>query len=303
MTDIRRTLLWVIFTMSLVLLYDAWNRHTGQPTLFGSSPPALVAPSATGPTPAPATTATVPGATTVPAAAVNSGVGTANAVPGAVGANPAAVAAGEQVTVTTDAVKATFDSLGGTLVRLELLKYRDAADTGRDVLLFDRSPARLYLAQSGLVTTQAGVKLPNHLTPMTLQPGERSLAEGARTLSLRYESAAIDGHRLLKTYTFTRGSYVIDVKNEFVNQGSTALSPQLYLQLTRDGNAPEGESHFYFTFTGPAMYTEANKFHKLAFKDIEKGKADHDKQADNGWVAMVQHYFASAWVVPTPGPA
>ncbi|MDQ2779197.1 MAG: membrane protein insertase YidC [Pseudomonadota bacterium] len=300
MTDIRRTLLWVIFTMSLVLLYDAWNRHNGQPTLFGSGPPAIVAANGSGPTPGPTSGTSQP--LVVPAAvpgAMGAGTTPSGVLPGTA---PTGAATGEQVTITTDLVKASFDSIGGTLMRLELLNYHDTNDRSRDVLLFDRSPARLYLAQTGLVTTQAGIKLPNHLTPMTLMPGERTLQPGGNSLGVRFESAAVDGHKLVKTYTFTRGSYVIDVKNEFINDGSTTLSPQLYLQLTRDGNAPEGESHFYFTFTGPAMYTEASKFHKLAFKDIEKGKSDHDKQADNGWVGMVQHYFASAWLVPTPGP-
>jgi YidC/Oxa1 family membrane protein insertase len=76
------------------------------------------------------------------------------------------------------------------------------------------------------------------------------------------------------------------------------VSPQLYLQLARDGQPPEGESSFYFTFTGPALYTDATKFVKVDFKDIEKGKADIPKSADNGWIGMVQHYFASAWLLP-----
>jgi YidC/Oxa1 family membrane protein insertase len=92
---------------------------------------------------------------------------------------------------------------------------------------------------------------------MTAVPGERSLAAGANELTLRFESPAIDGHKLAKTYTFKRGSYTVAVKHEVINQGSTALTPQLYLQLARDGNPPEGESSFYFTFTGPALYTEA----------------------------------------------
>ncbi|MEO5734546.1 MAG: membrane protein insertase YidC, partial [Rubrivivax sp.] len=119
-------------------------------------------------------------------------------------------------------------------------------------------------------------------------------------LTLRFQSATVDGHQLTKTYTFKRGSYAIEVKQEFVNSGTTPVSPQLYLQLTRDGNAPAGESSFYFTFTGPAIYTEANKFQKIDFDDIGKGKTSHDRQADSGWVAMVQHYFASAWLV-APG--
>ena len=134
MTDMRRTLLWVVFIMSLVLLCDAWNKQSGHPSMFGG--------------PAPATTGTAaapprPGAGDVPAAVPA-------AVPGAIGATASAVApvspaasapTGQQVTITTDVVKATFDSQGGTLVRLELLGYREAADPKEDVLLFDGSAA------------------------------------------------------------------------------------------------------------------------------------------------------------------
>lgn len=87
------------------------------------------------------------------------------------------------------------------------------------------------------------------------------------------------------------------VKHEVVNVGSVPVSPQLYLQLVRDGNKPPGESSFYSTFTGPAVYTEAKKYQKVDFKDIENNKVDIEKTADVGYVAMVQHYFASAWLL------
>jgi YidC/Oxa1 family membrane protein insertase len=300
MTDMRRTLLWVVFTMSLVLLWDAWNKHTGQPSIFGAPAPKPVASApptpATGQPPAPAVVPSAqpaaPGAAGVPAPTA---AGTA-AAPAAVPNAP--LVATEQVTITTDVVKATFDTVGGSLVRLELLKHTDQNDTSRNVLLFDQSPKRLYLAQTGLITSQAGVQLPNHLTAMKVLTSERTLAAGAAQIELKLESPAIDGRRLVKTYTFKRGDYVVGVKHEVFNEGSAPVSPQLYLQLARDGNPPEGESAFYFTFTGPAVYTEASKFTKVDFKDIEKAKASHDKAADNGWVAMVQHYFASAWLLP-----
>jgi YidC/Oxa1 family membrane protein insertase len=88
------------------------------------------------------------------------------------------------------------------------------------------------------------------------------------------------------------------VRHDIVNTGSVAVSPQLYLQLVRDGNPPPGESSFYSTFTGPAIYTEAKKYQKVEFKEIEKGTVDVEKQATNGFVAMVQHYFATAWILP-----
>ena len=297
MTDMRRTLLWVVFTMSLVLIWDAWNKHSGQPSIFGGGTrPVATAPAAPG-------SGVLPAA--VPAPAAVPGVPVAN---GAAGTAPAAVPTavappkGEQVTLTTDRVKATFDNQGGSLVRLELLLHRDAVDPSRNVVLLEQTPKRLYLAQTGLITTQPGVTLPNHFTQMTVVPGERTLAAGANEISVRFESPVVDGIKLAKTYTLKRGDYTMAVKHEVINQGATPLLPQVYLQLARDGNAPEGESSFYFTFTGPAVYTEAQKFQKIDFKDIAKGNTSHEKAADSGWVAMVQHYFASAWLVPAAGP-
>jgi YidC/Oxa1 family membrane protein insertase len=284
MTDMRRTLLWVVFTMSLVLLWDAWNKHTGQPTIFGGAPPRPAA-SAAGPTPA---------ASGVPSAIVTTAAGSAAGVP----TSAPAASTSETVIIETDVVRATLDSRGGTVVGLELLKFADQNHPDRVVKLLDQSAARVYLAQSGLITTQSGVALPNHLTPMRLLPGERKLAEGAGELSVVFESTAADGITLRKTLRFTRGKYTIDVTHEVVNAGSAPVSPQLYLQLSRDGNKPEGESSFYFTFTGPAVYSEATKFRKIDFADIEKKKAEMPPESDSGWVAMVQHYFTSAWLLP-----
>ncbi|WP_295640524.1 membrane protein insertase YidC [uncultured Methylibium sp.] len=285
MTDIRRTLLWVVFTMSLVLLWDGWNKHTGQPSLFG--PTARPAPAAT----APATPGSgVPSATAVTA-------------PGSVvtpGAAPAAAGAVAQTTtITTDLMKVTLDARGGDVVRVELLTHSDQNDAKKNVVLLDRSAERYYVAQTGLV---GAPDLPNHLTTYRLLPGETTLAAGQDALTIAFESLAQGGVTLKKTLTFKRGSYSVDVKHEVSNGGAAALSPQLYTQLVRDGNAPPGESSFYFTFTGPVMYTDASKFHKVDFKDIEKGKAEHDKTADNGWVAMVQHYFFSAWLHKDKAP-
>ncbi|MBT9488364.1 MAG: membrane protein insertase YidC [Rubrivivax sp.] len=292
MTDMRRTLLWVVFTMSLVLLWDAWNKHTGQPSIFGGSPkPAATVP-VSGPAPGAVPASGVPAAIAgVPAAAAS---GAAAVVPATAPAAPQA----ELVTVTTDVMRVTLDSRGGTIVGLELLNYADQADKTRPTKLLDQSAARVYLAQTGLISTQAGPALPNHLTPMTVLPGERQLAAGADAVKVQFEAAGADGVKLVKTLSFPKGGYTIGVQHEVVNGGAAPVAPQLYLQLARDGNPPAGESSFYFTFTGPAVYTEAKKFEKIDFKDIEKGKATHEKTADSGWVAMVQHYFTSAWLLP-----
>jgi YidC/Oxa1 family membrane protein insertase len=197
------------------------------------------------------------------------------------------------VTLETDVIRATFDSRGGDLIRVELLQHVDQNDRSRNVVLLDRSASRVYLAQTGLI---GSADLPNHLTPMQLVPGPTTLADGAESVTAVFESPEQGGVKLRKTVTLDRGSYGLRVRHEIINTSSAPVSPQLYVQLVRDGNPPPGESAFYFTFTGPVVYTDASKFQKIDFKDIEKGKAGHDKTADNGWVAMVQHYFFSAWL-------
>ena len=294
MTDTRRTILWVVFTMSLFFLWDAWNKHTGQPGLFAGPRPAASAPAgATG------GASGVPQATaTPPALSASAGAVAGAGAPAAPTGSAAPTAASEKITLKTDVMKVVVDTLGGTLSHVELLKFADQHDPTRPMVLLDQSAKRLYLAQTGLITAVPGVNLPNHLTPMSVTTESRELGAGAQELVLKLESLPVDGRRLVKTYTFKRGSYLVGVKHELVNESAAAVTPQVYVQLARDGNAPEGESSFYSTFTGPALYTDANKFHKVEFKDIDKGKAEHDKSANNGWVAMVQHYFTAAWLLP-----
>ena len=204
----------------------------------------------------------------------------------------------ERVVVTTDVLKLTFDTEGGSLLQTEFLQHIDMADKKRNFVLLDDSKDRVYMAQTGLIAGVAGGSLPTHKTMMTLLPGERQLNDGSKELVLRFESPELGGVKLVKTYTLSRGSYAVKVKHEVQNVGAVAVSPQLYLQLVRDGNKPSGESSFYSTFTGPAVYTEAKKYQKVEFSDIEKNKVEIEKSATNGYVAMVQHYFASAWMLP-----
>ena len=297
MTDIRRTLLWVVFLMSLALLWDAWNKSNGHPSMFNPAP--VTRPASTGPAPA----------------AVSQAAGVAGT---AVAPAASAPTQSEKVTITTDLLKATLDSKGGDLVRLELLQQKEQHQLGaidraiqlfsfwkhsepppkKNVVLFDQTNEGDYVAQTGLWPTSAGPgQLPEHHAIMFLVPGERDLKAGIDQLQVRFESPEIGGVKLIKTYTFVRGEYAIGVKHEATNNTGTALHPGLYLRLLRHGHSVSGGTSFDSTFTGPAIYTDAGRFQKVEFKDIDKGKTEYNQSADNGWIAMVQHYFASAWLV------
>jgi YidC/Oxa1 family membrane protein insertase len=284
MNDIRRTILWVIFGFSMVLLWDQWQVHNGNKATFFPTPAQQAKVAAE-------TASATPPAAGIPAAVAPQGGVTVPVV-------EARAANKEWVQVETDVAKFSFDTEGGTLVRVELLKHADEHKPGSNVVLLDDSKDRIYTAQTGLISSIPGVPLPTHKTLMTVRPGARQLKEGDNTLSVTFESAPQSGVKLVKTYTVKRGAYDMTVKHDVVNTGSQEVSPQLYFQLVRDGNKPLGESSFYSTFTGPAIYTEAKKYQKVEFADIKKKKVDVEKQTSAGYIAMVQHYFASAWVLP-----
>lgn len=290
MNDIRRTILWVIFGFSMVLLWDKWQLHNGNKATFFPTTPAVTAPAAASAASGATGAASVPVSTAPVAAAAAQG---ASAVPGQPAPAAAPAAARERIEVKTDLYRLTFDSEGGTLTHAELLQHADMTDKNRNFLLLDESAQRVYVAQTGLI----GGGFPTHKTVMAVVPGPRELKDGQDELSIRFESPSQGGVKLVKTWTIKRGAYDIAVKHEVVNTGAAAVSPQLYLQLVRDGNKPPGESSFYSTFTGPAVYTDAKKYQKIEFKDIENGKVDIPRDSPNGYVAMVQHYFATAWLL------
>jgi len=309
--DFQRTVLWVIFAMSLLFLWDNWQRYQGRPSLLGG-PPAPTA-SKNGAPAAGDDVASAPKAEAVPAdsavprptAAPASAASAAESTP----AMPTGAEA-QRVRIETDLFRADVDLTGAVLARAELLDQRVAPDwmaagllslvTGKkqdrdaNVVLLDVSPNRVYVAQSGLI---GAPDVPTHRTPFTRIDGPTRLEPGRDQLEVKF-SAESGGVRLTKTYVFKRGQYAIEVRHEVQNLGGAPLQPSLYLQLMRDGNKPEGESGMYSTFTGPAVYSEAGKFQKVSFSDIESKKQSYATGADNGWVAMVQHYFVAAWVPP-----
>jgi YidC/Oxa1 family membrane protein insertase len=279
--------LWVVFSITLLMLWDNWNRHQGHATLFGmpvQTPPATrINTSTTVPTMPPATTAAVPN---VPNAS--------NVVlPSASTALPVATpATGELITLQNNLLKLTINTLGGDIQKVELLQHRDSLHEGQHVTILDTSNQRVYQAQSGLVSV---TPVPNHKSLFVVDKAKSSSSQWV----LRSET---NGVVLEKIIALKPDAYLVQMTHHIVNQTTQAIQPTVYLQMIRDGNKPEGESKFYSTFTGPAYFTQSDKFNKIEFKDIEKGKSIQQHGANNGWIAMVQHYFVTAWLLPDQTP-
>ena len=273
--DNRRLILLVIFSFSLVMLWDAWQKYN-LPKPPGSTAASIADPASGSPVPVPSSAQ--------PAASAATSLPVVPTVP--------AANKGEIISIKTDLFTAAISTQGGDIIGLELKNYKAIEDSTKNFLLFEAQ--HQYAAQSGLI----GEGLPNHKTMFTAAGGTRELSSGEEKIQLRLDAPAVGGVKVSKVLTFTRGSYVINVAYEIDNGSQNELVAHAYYQLQRDTVSPAGENRMVSTFTGPAVYTTQEKYQKIAFSDIEKGKATFNSKADNGWMAMVQHYFVSAWVPP-----
>lgn len=264
--DTRRLVLFVIFSMSILMLWDAWQRDKA------------------------------PAEKAVASAISNS---QSNTVPAAIPSDSKAnqviqadyqLQSGQRIEVTTDLFKAVIDTTGGDLRRLELLKHRAADDEKTNfVLLDDAAKPMIYVAQTGLI----GDDLPNHNALFKADAMAYQLVEGQDQVEVRLSWTGSKGVAVDKVYTFHRGKYAIDVTYELKNNSTETISPTVYYQIVHDSESNQG-SALMPTFTGGSYYTESTKFKKLAFKDMNEEPLN--LTAQDGWVGLLQHYFVSAWI-------
>lgn len=286
--DTKKFVLIIIFSTSLLFLWDAWVTERGRLDKLASE---SVSTAAGGAPQQGHEALPVPGDALTASQAENGQVPGVDGAPTTV--TPRMLATGEQIKVVTDMVIAEIDTAGGDLRRLELLKHPSSEDKEIPYALL-QSQSRIAVAQAGLI----GDGLPNHKTEFTLDSSTRNfeLTSDQDKIVVRLLAPEVSGVQVAKIYTFHRGSYVIDVQFEVQNHGEAMIRPFAYFQMLRDNVAPPGSTMMIPTYLGAAIYTEDEKFQKIHFSDLDKNKADYPQNADNGWIAMLEHYFVSAWL-------
>ncbi len=289
--DTKKLVLFIIFSTSMLFLWEAWQKEQNPPTSTAVTSPG----SSSKPSARPQDQTPVPGEKLISG---QPGSGETSAENGAPVSPTGKLESGEKIVVKTDMVIAEIDTAGGDLRRLELLFHPDKEDKSKPFALLQSRSDHVYVAQSGLI----GEGLPSHKTRYTADSSTYDLAAGQDKVVVRLYAPETGNVRVTKIYTFHRGSYIVDVSFEVVNQGSAAIQPFSYFQMLRDSQPPVGSVFMVPTYTGAALYTEQEKFKKIEFSALDKGNATYPKNADNGWIAMLQHYFLTAWLPKDKSP-
>lgn len=263
--DTQRLFLFVIFSFSLVLVWDGWQK-------FNNPQPQQVI-------------------QTVTHVADKTSVLEQQAK--VVTQDNATVTSGKVIKVTTDTLQVEINSLGGVIQKLSLIKHPDSEDKTKPYVLFQKGEGtHNYSEQNGLI----GTGLPNHNTLYESEGDSYVLTPDQESVVVKLFAKTADGISVTKTITFTKGKYDVSVSYDIDNGSKQAISPSAYFQLVRDDIEPNGASKLVPTYTGAAIYTEESKLQKVDFPSITKGKNEYQKEAKDGWIGVLQHYFVSAWI-------
>ncbi len=220
----------------------------------------------------------------------------------AVGAGPQAIGSGQRIHVATDLFEAEIDTLGGDLRRMGLRTYPESIQQpDHPFQLLRDDGAEIFIAQSGLVALNNG-PAPSHYAQFSPEETEYRLADGQDTLDVRLHWSDPSGLKVVKTYTFRRGSFLVELNQRVENGAASDWRGGQYRQFQR---TPPKTSNSYFgggviTYTGAVISTPEQRYQKISFDDI--AKKELSQPVKDGWVAMIQHYFLGAWV-PNVGEA
>jgi YidC/Oxa1 family membrane protein insertase len=198
------------------------------------------------------------------------------------------------VTVTTDVLVVKIDTLGGDIVSVALPKFPEKLETP-DVPYVLVDPKNSYVAQSGLIGPSGTDK--QGFRPKFTAESTSFQMNDAPDLTVTLTTIQENGSRILKSYHFTRGNYLVEVDYQITNSGSDSWKGALFAQIKRDGQSPVSSSDNLMgmqPYVGGATRSEDEFYRKLEFDDIEEEA--YKLTLDEGYIAMVQHYFVSAWV-------
>lgn len=276
--DNQRLLLYMALGFVSLILYQNWimDYHTPVPVASETS------------------TVNPDGTTEV----TSGGVDLPSAVGGVTAAQPVAVDAtitAPSVSVVTDVFHVEISTNGGTITSVLLDDYPvSIEEPDTPFILMSNTPERFLVAQSGLFNADGGTApVPTHETPMTVEATSYEMGD-KEVLTVPFVWQSGDGKTVTKTLTFKRSSYEVVVDYVIDNASDTPWSVSQYKQLKRKPDTKDEKQQFQNTYIGAVVSTPEDRYNKVTFGDMEDERLSVD--VTGGWIAMIQHYFATAWV-------
>ncbi|EKF9662922.1 membrane protein insertase YidC [Vibrio cholerae] len=198
------------------------------------------------------------------------------------------------ITVSTDVLTLSIDTLGGDVVSAKLNQYSEELNSPESFVLLQNTQGHQFIAQSGLVGPQGIDVTSNNRPAYQVSADSFTLAEGQDELRIpmTYQANGID---YTKTFILKRGSYAVDVVFDVANNSGSEATLGMYAHL-RQNLLDSGGNLAMPTYRGGAYSTSDVRYKKYSFDDMKDRNLSAPNDVTVNWVAMIQHYFASAWI-------
>jgi YidC/Oxa1 family membrane protein insertase len=203
------------------------------------------------------------------------------------------------VSVTTDVFEIKIDLHGGDIVSVALPLFPETLETP-DIPFLMVDPKNSYVAQSGLIGPN-GTDRTGHRPTFKVDKPYYELGD-ADELNVTLNYTQENGVTVAKTFRFKRGDYLIGIEYKINNSTTEDWQGALFAQIKRDGQKPFATNENAMglkPYVGAATRTDTELYKKLEFDDVEE--ESYRATMDEGYIAMVQHYFVSAWIPNQPG--
>ncbi|WNC72395.1 membrane protein insertase YidC [Thalassotalea psychrophila] len=205
---------------------------------------------------------------------------------------PQAETKGGIITITSDVLELKINTQGGDIIAANLLAFETEQGSGIPMPILT-TEGYTFVAQSGLIGSQGPDANPAGRPIYSTSAQSYSLTDGSESLVVELTFAEND-ITYVKSFTLIKGKYDVAVDYKIINNSSVAASVQLYGQLKQSTNVDEDSNMMMPTYRGAAYSTSETRYEKYDFGDIEDANLKESTKA--GWVAMLQHYFVTAWV-------
>ncbi len=272
--ELQRTILIALFALVSVMLFQTWDETYNAPVQQTAN-----------------ASVSLPGDTPEAASGLDSEVPAASITGSAV----AQAISSKTIKIRTDLLALEVDLQGGTIVQADLLAFPESLGSEVPFRLMSNTPNQSYVAQSGL-SSIAGPDNRDGRAVFAASADSFEMVDGQDKLVVPLTWTNEQGVEFTKLFTFTRGNYAAEINYKVDNQSGKTYSGSFYAQLKRHRPLEEKSVGLggFKTYTGAAVTTPDENYHQITFDDMDDEV--YKKDVKGGWVAMIQHYFVSAWV-------
>ena len=184
-----------------------------------------------------------------------------------------------------------IDSSNGRIFRSMFKGIKDELGSENPLVLLGAENISSYFASSGFFDEEKN----SYIYPNFSEMSSASNRDGSITYTMLGEN---NGLFLSKEITLAASGYEIKVEDK-INSSNSSAGTSVVPYAVIETEVPVAKDLGFFdperfTYHGPVFSTKNEKYEKYGFDDLlDRSYAETSR---GGWVAIIQHYFLTAWV-------